>query len=142
MKIGELAKKTGLTTRAIRYYEELNIIKPKYSKSGIRMFSELDIIKINLVNILKQLDFPLCKIQTILSCDKNIEFIKMSLDKEINNLNNLIYELEKIKKENITAQEIIDICKNCDIKPDYNTCNTCLKIDEDKRSNIILKSLN
>ncbi|GIW21227.1 MAG: hypothetical protein KatS3mg068_0234 [Candidatus Sericytochromatia bacterium] len=142
MKIGELAKRTGLTTRAIRYYEELNIIKPKYSNNGVRIFSEIDIIKINLINILKQLYFPLCKIKSLLSCDKNIEFIKLSLDNEIINLNKKIIELEKIKQNNIVAKEIIEVCKNCDKKPTYNNCSNCQNIDESKRNNIFIKSLN
>jgi DNA-binding transcriptional MerR regulator len=142
MKIGELAKKTGLTTRTIRYYEELNIIKPKYSKNGTRIFSELDIIKINLINILKQLNFPLSKIQSILSCDKNMEFIRTFIDKEIKNLSSFINELEKIKIENDKAQEMINICKDCDKKPTYENCSNCSKIEKENIDNIVIKSLN
>ena len=47
MKIGELARKIGLTIRTLRYYEELGLIKPpNRSKCGFRLFSEEHISRI------------------------------------------------------------------------------------------------
>ncbi|MFQ5637072.1 MAG: MerR family DNA-binding transcriptional regulator [bacterium] len=44
MKIGELARETGLTIRTIRYYEELGLLQPlQRSKGGFRLFSKDDI---------------------------------------------------------------------------------------------------
>ena len=41
MKIGELAKKTGLIIHTIRYYEELGLIKHQNrGEGGFRLFSE------------------------------------------------------------------------------------------------------
>ncbi|MFI5802053.1 MerR family transcriptional regulator [Streptomyces sp. NPDC051561] len=40
MRIGELAKATGVTSRALRYYEEQRLIVPERSPSGQRHYSE------------------------------------------------------------------------------------------------------
>ena len=43
MKIGELAKISGLTTKAIRYYEEIGLVTaPRRSASGYRDYDEAD----------------------------------------------------------------------------------------------------
>ncbi|WP_179090334.1 MerR family transcriptional regulator [Paenibacillus sp. FSL H8-0548] len=44
LKIEEVAKRTGLTKRAIRYYEDIGLISaPERSQGGMRLYSEEDI---------------------------------------------------------------------------------------------------
>ncbi|MFB4295042.1 MerR family transcriptional regulator [Actinomadura sp. NTSP31] len=38
MRIGELARKTGTTTRALRYYEEQGLLRPQRSANGYREY--------------------------------------------------------------------------------------------------------
>ena len=40
MKIGEIAKETGMTVRAIRYYEELNLIKSRRLYNNYRDYDK------------------------------------------------------------------------------------------------------
>ncbi|WP_051704526.1 MerR family transcriptional regulator [Glycomyces sp. NRRL B-16210] len=40
MRIGELAKRTGVTVRALRYYEEQGLLAPTRSASGQRHYPE------------------------------------------------------------------------------------------------------
>ena len=50
MKIGELAKATGLTTKTIRYYELHRLLEdPERTESGYRMYGEADVERIVLV---------------------------------------------------------------------------------------------
>jgi DNA-binding transcriptional MerR regulator len=49
-RIGEVAKKFNVKTSLIRYWEqEFDFIKPKKSKGGIRMFSQKDIDKFEII---------------------------------------------------------------------------------------------
>ncbi|NMP23922.1 MerR family transcriptional regulator [Sulfobacillus harzensis] len=41
--IGEVKERTGLTERRIRYYESLNLIRPRRSEGNQRLYSERDI---------------------------------------------------------------------------------------------------
>ena len=44
MKIGQLAKATGLTTKTIRYYELHRLLEdPERTESGYRMYGEADV---------------------------------------------------------------------------------------------------
>ncbi|WP_274912081.1 MerR family transcriptional regulator [Streptomyces sp. WZ-12] len=40
MRIGELARTTGTTTRALRYYEEQGLLRPDRSTNGYRSYGE------------------------------------------------------------------------------------------------------
>jgi DNA-binding transcriptional MerR regulator len=43
-RIGEVAKLTGVTTRTLRYWEELQLLQPSsYRASGERLYSPADV---------------------------------------------------------------------------------------------------
>ncbi|WP_329074309.1 MerR family transcriptional regulator [Streptomyces niveus] len=49
MRIGELARRTGVTTRALRYYEEQNLLTAERSASGQRHYAETAVDRIHLI---------------------------------------------------------------------------------------------
>lgn len=46
MKIGELSRRTGVSVRALRYYEERGVLTPDRTPSGYRIFTESDVQKV------------------------------------------------------------------------------------------------
>ncbi|MEU5099928.1 MerR family transcriptional regulator [Streptomyces sp. NPDC020996] len=49
MRIGELARRTGVTTRALRYYEEQNLLTAGRSGSGQRHYAEDAVDRVRLI---------------------------------------------------------------------------------------------
>ncbi|MFE5842372.1 MerR family transcriptional regulator [Streptomyces niveus] len=49
MRIGELARRTGVTTRALRYYEEQSLLSAERSASGQRHYAETAVDRIHLI---------------------------------------------------------------------------------------------
>lgn len=45
-KIGEIAKLLGLTTQALRFYEQEGVISPKKSENGTRYFTQAEVIRL------------------------------------------------------------------------------------------------
>src|ERR1700754_3001209 len=43
VKIGELADRTGVSVRALRYYEERGVLRPDRTPSGYRIFADSDV---------------------------------------------------------------------------------------------------
>ncbi len=67
-QIGEVAERTGLSLRTIRYYEEVGLITPSTrSPGGFRLYSELDIARLELIKRMKPLDFSLEEIRELLT---------------------------------------------------------------------------
>ncbi|MGA9173313.1 MAG: MerR family transcriptional regulator [Thermoactinomyces sp.] len=74
-KIDDVAKITGLTKRALRYYEEIGLIQPPERSDGkIRLYTDHDIEQIRRVLIAKEvLGFSLQELQQFLHLKKMIE---------------------------------------------------------------------
>ncbi len=66
-RIGELARKCNVTVRTIRYYESLGLLKTNHrSDGGQRYYTDADVVYLNRIAELKELDFSLSEIRTII----------------------------------------------------------------------------
>lgn len=75
-KIEEVATRTGLTKRALRYYEELELIIPKRTDASYRLYCEEDIENINRIKDLREsLGFCLNDVKVILNLEKDFKRI-------------------------------------------------------------------
>jgi DNA-binding transcriptional MerR regulator len=58
----ECAARTGLTTRALRLYEEHGLITPRRTASGWRLYGPQELLRLNVVTLLKSAGFTLAQI--------------------------------------------------------------------------------
>lgn len=66
-KIGEIAELTGLTTRTIRYYEEIGLMgSVERETGGTRYFDENDIQHLKKINTLKKIGLSLEEINDVI----------------------------------------------------------------------------
>lgn len=73
-RIGELARKCNVTVRTIRYYESLGLLKRcRRTSGGQRYYSDADVIYLNRIAELKELDFTLAEIATIIKMGEDDE---------------------------------------------------------------------
>jgi DNA-binding transcriptional MerR regulator len=70
-RIGEVAKLTGLTTRTLRYWEELGLVSPSsYGSNGDRHYSATDMARVTRVRDLqKLLGFSLAEVRVVLDTE-------------------------------------------------------------------------
>ena len=67
MKVGELAKRTGLTIRTLHHYDEIGLLKPSlHAESGHRLYTAADVTRLQQVLSLRQLGFALEEIAACL----------------------------------------------------------------------------
>jgi MerR family transcriptional regulator, thiopeptide resistance regulator len=60
LKVGELAKRTGLTVRTLHHYDEIGLLKPSlHTESGHRLYASRDVARLQQVVSLRQLGFTL-----------------------------------------------------------------------------------
>ncbi|WP_407319657.1 MerR family transcriptional regulator [Isoptericola halotolerans] len=73
-QIGEVAERTGLSLRTIRYYEEVGLVIPSArSHGGFRLYTESDIARLMLVKRMKPLDFSLDEMRELLTTLDELE---------------------------------------------------------------------
>ena len=122
MLINEVCNLTGLTKKAISYYEKQGLLKPKKSNNGYREYSEEDIALLNEISLYRKLDIEIKDIKVIVkSKDKKYIINNIIKDKQNKEIQIRMQKrcLEKIIENNfekITIKElndeIIEIEKN------------------------------
>src|SRR3954463_1883658 len=67
LRVGELAKRTGKTVRAVHLYEELGLLAPAVrSKGGFRLYSGKAVTRLEWIQKLQDLGFSLTEIKAFL----------------------------------------------------------------------------
>ncbi|MBF6556855.1 MAG: MerR family transcriptional regulator [Acidimicrobiales bacterium] len=71
LRIGEVAKLTGLTTRTLRYWEELGLISPSsYRGRGERLYTQPDMARaIRIRDLQELLGFSLAEVRVVLDTE-------------------------------------------------------------------------
>lgn len=70
MRIGQLAERTGMTVRTLRYYEEIGLVGPAdRTPAGQRVYGPDDVERLYQVALLRSLGLPLDDVRTSLRCD-------------------------------------------------------------------------
>jgi DNA-binding transcriptional MerR regulator len=62
LDIGEVARRTGLTLRGLRFYEARGLVKPVRSEGGRRIYGRGELARLNAVVALKRAGFSLAQI--------------------------------------------------------------------------------
>ncbi|MFI8895618.1 MerR family transcriptional regulator [Streptomyces paradoxus] len=68
MFIGELSRRTGVSTRSLRYYEQQGLLRPQRRASGYREFGESDVAVVRRVRILLAAGLNTDLIREVLPC--------------------------------------------------------------------------
>lgn len=64
LKVGELARRTGLTVRTLHHYDEIGLLKPSlHTGSGHRLYTGDDVTRLQQIVSLRQLGFSLEEIR-------------------------------------------------------------------------------
>ncbi|HEX7636229.1 MAG TPA: MerR family transcriptional regulator [Noviherbaspirillum sp.] len=68
LKVGELAKRTGLTVRTLHHYDAIGLLTPSArSDAGYRLYNQTDIARLHSIQALRHLGLPLSDIGSMLT---------------------------------------------------------------------------
>jgi DNA-binding transcriptional MerR regulator len=81
MRIGEVAKATGLTTRTLRYWEQLGLLSPSsHRESGERLYTAAAIERVGRIRELQDLlGFSLAEVKAVLDAEDELDRIRTDL---------------------------------------------------------------
>ncbi|WP_067461900.1 MerR family transcriptional regulator [Actinomadura macra] len=68
MRIGELADRTGVNPRLLRYYEQQDLLRPIRLDNGYREYSESDVTAVRHIRALLDAGLPTAVIAVVLDC--------------------------------------------------------------------------
>lgn len=104
LKIGELAKRSGATTKTVRYYELLGLLhEPERTESGYRLYDEKDVERLTFIRKAKSLGFSLTEIGETLTLFDSQQppcvHVLALLDRKILEIDRLVGELKELQQE-------------------------------------------
>ncbi|WP_163338596.1 MerR family transcriptional regulator [Desulfopila sp. IMCC35008] len=111
VQIGELAKQLGITTRTIRYYEEIGLMGPtERLGGGTRTYANQDVLRLKFILKLKQLGISLKEIHQLGEIfDINAQNFKTITPKLIEILDQHIAKVdEKMASLSSLRQDIVE----------------------------------
>jgi MerR family transcriptional regulator, copper efflux regulator len=104
LRIGEVARRTGLPVKTIRYYCDEGLLQPRSrSESGYRLFDEENLAELTIIRALRAMDVSIPELARILEVRRagvcNCSVLKDSIAAKMESINLRICELATMKDE-------------------------------------------
>ena len=104
LRIGEVARRTGLPVKTIRYYCDEGLLQPRArSEAGYRLFDEENLAELTIIRSLRAMDVSIPELARILEVRRagvcNCSVLKDSIAAKMESINLRIDELAAMKEE-------------------------------------------
>lgn len=118
MNIGEAARQSGLPTKTIRYYEDINLIRPARRNNGYRDYSNQDLHKLKFLQRARGLGFSVKECRQLISlyedCKRASADVKALAKHHLEEIDHKIAELHSLRD---ALSELVNACRG-DHRPD------------------------
>jgi len=134
-KIKEVSNRYNVTTRTLRYYEKMGLIKSfRCESSGYRLYDETALLRLRQILILRKMSISIADINAIFDAS-NSEAVLSVLDRKVDDIDSevaLLHDLKEIVLDFIQQIRQIDFHNDADVKMLYDrACEIELSIKED-----------
>ena len=130
--IGDLSNLLGISSRTLRYYEEIGLVHPTRTEGGFRVYTENDVDLLKFIIRFKDLGLSLDEIRTLVaprgaaSSEKRIEELKVALltrraefEEKIAMLRQGIEQIDDVVRQ-------LNRCVRCGEIGEKDVCDRCL----------------
>jgi MerR family transcriptional regulator, thiopeptide resistance regulator len=132
LKVGELARRTGLTIRTLHHYDEVGLLKPsEHTEAGYRLYTARDVARLQQVLSLRQLGFSLEEVRDCLDRPgfSPLECIRLHIGRlreQVEMQRELCEKLEAIAThfraaEEVSADEFLKVIERMTMIENYYT---------------------
>jgi DNA-binding transcriptional MerR regulator len=133
MQIGDLARETGKTVRAIHLYEELGLLAPAgRSKGRFRLYSREALLRIRWIGKLQDMGFSLADMRTVVlewerveSAPGAMKRMRAVYARKLQETLEQRRRLEALEHELRASLTYLDTCDVCDPQRLLSACNCC-----------------
>jgi MerR family copper efflux transcriptional regulator len=149
LRVGELAKRTGKTVRAIHLYEELGLLAPAVrSKGGFRLYSGKAVTRIDWIQKLQDLGFSLTEIKAFLrdwegseTAPKAMNRVREIFSDKLRETKETIGRLERLVGDLTETLAYMDSCRSCEPSHNPKECGTCGIHGHDGRAPLLVEGI-
>jgi MerR family transcriptional regulator, copper efflux regulator len=131
LKIGDLARRTGKSVRALHLYEELGLLTPTArSQGGFRLYDDTAETRIRWIELLQDSGFSLHEIQSLLRAWRSTRYgpdamnrIREIFEKRLAETRQAIVRYQALERELQGSLEYLGACQEC--RPPRTTQDDC-----------------
>jgi MerR family copper efflux transcriptional regulator len=119
LKIGEVARQSGVPAKTIRYYEEIALVAPAHrAENGYRSYDQKSVDTLRFIKRARDLGFGIDDVRALLALwfdpQRSAAEVKALAEAQVSRVDAKIAELQSMKR---TLEDLMDLCHG-DGKPD------------------------
>ena len=138
LRVGELSKQTGKTSRTLRYYEEIDLLKPaQRSKGGFRLYHPDTVTRVHWIDRLQELGFSLFEIRAFLETFRGeahgpaaMDQLRAFYQEKLADTQTAIARLQALQAELQESILYLNTCKTCNPSTPRSACHPCSEHQE------------
>lgn len=132
MKIGELARKTGKSVRALRHYEELGLLASSRSEGGFRLYGADELARVYWISKLQDMGFSLSQIQGLITTVESsgnapeaMQSLREMFRGRLQQTRDQVERLMQLERDLAESLAYLEGCRVCTSEHDLEGCATC-----------------
>ncbi len=138
LKIGDLARKTGKTVRALRLYEERGLLSPARSEGGFRQYGPDQIARVYWISKLQDMGFTLAQIESLIVTVESQDTAPVAMESlrelfrgRLGETRGQVERLLQLERDLMEALAYLEGCRACTTDHDIEGCATCDSVHAD-----------
>lgn len=145
-RVGELAKRTGKTVRALHLYEEIGLLEPaKRTDAGYRLYSSDSVTRVEWIGRMQEAGLSLPEIRDVLanwgesqSAAHAMKQVYSLFRSKLDETRDQIVRLRELELELAKSLEYLDTCHTCAPEREVSECASCDRHDVDSRTPVLV----
>lgn len=141
LRVGDLAKRTGKTVRALHLYEELGLLVPaERSNGGYRLYTRASELRVRWIDKLQQMGFSLTDIKQIVrdveqskSAPHAMQRVQDLFREKLEDTREQLRRLRALEGELTASLAYLVTCDSCDTEELLGACGACARHDCDHK---------
>lgn len=141
LRVGDLAKRTGKTVRALHLYEELGLLVPaERSNGGYRLYTRASELRVRWIDKLQQMGFSLTDIKQIVrdveqskSAPHAMQRVQDLFREKLEDTREQLRRLRALESELTASLAYLVTCDSCDTEELLGACGSCARHDCDHK---------
>jgi len=135
LRVGELAKRTGKTVRALHLYEELGLLRPVHrSKGGFRLYAPSSVKRVEWIGKLQDAGFSLHDLQDLLHgvsehsgvASLAMERVRQVFADRLRETREQLRKLSQLERDLEASLSYLEGCRSCEPKAhQIDECPSC-----------------
>ena len=133
MQVGDLARETGKTIRALHLYEEMGLLRPhERTKGGFRLYGQDAVLRIRWIGRMQEMGFSLGDVQTLARDFENsavapaaMQRIRKQYANKLLATREHMARLKQLESDLQKSLAYLDTCDVCEPETVLRACTNC-----------------